>query len=80
MKEEFLRWLNGLSHPESVEQFRRCCGAESWCQSMAACRPFSSFASLHANADQVFDKRLAQDWLEAVAARPPIGKLQSSQW
>jgi hypothetical protein len=47
---------------------------------MAACRPFSSFAWLHDNADLVFDKRLAQDWLEAVAARPPIGKLQSSQW
>lgn len=77
MSDELVAWLNGLSTAEATEQFRRCCGADTWCEVMAAARPFASAEAITAAADEAFDSMPREAWLEAFACHPRIGDLNS---
>lgn len=69
--------LNTLPTLEMIEQFRKCCGASAWCRAMTTARPHLTLAALHDAADRCFDDLTEADWLEAFAAHPKIGDLQS---
>jgi len=69
--------LNTLSHEESEECFRGCCGTAWWAQQMSACRPFENTPQLHDTADAIFDEMAEGHWLEAFAAHPKIGDADS---
>lgn len=77
MSDELVAWLNSLSSAEAIEQFRRCCGADAWCDAMAAARPFASHDAMAAAADKAFDSMPREAWLEAFACHPRIGDLKS---
>jgi 2-oxo-4-hydroxy-4-carboxy-5-ureidoimidazoline decarboxylase len=77
MDEETLQWLNQLPADQAIEQFRRSCAAEPWCEKLASSRPFATVDSLHQAADTVFDRLTDDDWLEAFAAHPMIGDMAS---
>ncbi len=77
MESSSLQRLNGLSHQEALEHFRRCCGTVRWCTEMAERRPFADPGSVHATADQIMDKLSDCEWLEAFACHPQIGDMNS---
>ncbi|NKB86685.1 MAG: 2-oxo-4-hydroxy-4-carboxy-5-ureidoimidazoline decarboxylase [Acidobacteria bacterium] len=66
--------LNAHSHAEAVADFRQCCGATTWAEAMAAGRPYDGPHFVHLLADTVLDRLAREDWLEAFAAHPRIGK------
>jgi OHCU decarboxylase len=65
--------LNQLGEEEARAALRRCCGAASWVQAMAARRPFEDAAALLRHAEREYWKLAEEDWLEAFAAHPRIG-------
>jgi OHCU decarboxylase len=69
--------MNSWSEAEARAAFRRCCGAARWAEQMATRRPFASEAELLATAGEVWQTLAAEDWLEALAAHPRIGDLES---
>ncbi len=77
MNSETVDWLNQLSSELLAEEFRNCCGADWWCRRMASSGPFASAEEVHLLADINFDRLAEVDWLEAFAAHPRIGDLNS---
>jgi 2-oxo-4-hydroxy-4-carboxy-5-ureidoimidazoline decarboxylase len=69
--------LNTLSPADARAALLRCCGSRRWADAMLARRPFASPADLHAAADEVWAGLDRADWLEAFAAHPRIGDLDS---
>lgn len=69
--------LNALPADEAVEAFRACCGTDWWCDQMAACRPFQGVAQVHDTADAIFDQMGEGHWMQAFAAHPKIGDMDS---
>ncbi len=55
----------------------RCCGSRRWADAMLTRRPFASSADLFAAADDIWASLAPTDWLEAFAAHPRIGDLDS---
>ncbi|MBB6429575.1 2-oxo-4-hydroxy-4-carboxy-5-ureidoimidazoline decarboxylase [Algisphaera agarilytica] len=72
-----LQTLNTLSELDAQERFLGCCGTAWWAQQMAACRPFQNTPQLHDTADAIFDQMAEGHWLEAFAAHPKIGDVDS---
>ncbi len=72
-----LAWINSLSSSDAAGAFLRCCGSVRWAQAMAGRRPFTSDAELYDAAEAVWSKLTRADWLEAFAAHPRIGDLDS---
>lgn len=72
-----LRTLNQLPPDDAEEVFRGCCGTGWWARQMAACRPFTDASQLHDTADAIFDQMAEGHWLEAFAAHPKIGDVDS---
>jgi len=77
MTETTLAWLNALDPAAAREAFRRCCGSSWWCDRMAAGRPYGDAAELASAAESAFDAAPREAWLEAFAAHPRIGDLDS---
>lgn len=77
MNEATVQWLNEFDAAAAAEQFRKCCGAESWVTQMVAARPFADGAALRASAETCFDKLQRDDWLAAFNSHPRIGDLSS---
>jgi allantoinase len=69
--------LNALGEAEAVEELLRCCGSRRWAGRMAALRPFDSEEALLGTADSAWTGLDDADRLEAFAAHPRIGDLQS---
>lgn len=69
--------LNALPADEAVEAFRACCGTDWWCDQMAACRPFQEVTQVHDTADAIFDQMGEGHWMQAFAAHPKIGDMDS---
>jgi 2-oxo-4-hydroxy-4-carboxy-5-ureidoimidazoline decarboxylase len=69
--------INKLDEAEASAQFLRCCGSTRWAAAMTARRPFAHEAALHAAAQEVFHTLDRADWLQAFAAHPKIGDLDS---
>ncbi|MEM9915177.1 MAG: 2-oxo-4-hydroxy-4-carboxy-5-ureidoimidazoline decarboxylase [Planctomycetota bacterium] len=72
-----LQSLNQLPPDDAEEKFRGCCGTAWWARQMEACRPFQNTPQLHDTADAIFDEMAEGHWLEAFAAHPKIGDVDS---
>ncbi|MEM6364787.1 MAG: 2-oxo-4-hydroxy-4-carboxy-5-ureidoimidazoline decarboxylase [Planctomycetota bacterium] len=72
-----LEAFDALSTTEAREAMQACCGSQRWCDAMINHRPFSELSIVHQRADQVFGTLRESDWLEAFAAHPKLGDLQS---
>jgi 2-oxo-4-hydroxy-4-carboxy-5-ureidoimidazoline decarboxylase len=69
--------LNALPSADARAALLRCCGARRWADGMLARRPFASMADLLAAADEIWAGLDRADWLEAFAAHPRIGDMDS---
>ncbi len=69
--------INSWSEAEAREALLRCCGASRWVTWATSRRPFASEAELLAAAEAGWEHFTRQDWLEAFAAHPKIGDLES---
>jgi 2-oxo-4-hydroxy-4-carboxy-5-ureidoimidazoline decarboxylase len=72
-----LAHLNVMSFAEAQAAFLRCCGSQRWSEMMAGLRPFATQTGLLAAADAAFANLAQVDWLEAFAAHPRIGDLDT---
>jgi 2-oxo-4-hydroxy-4-carboxy-5-ureidoimidazoline decarboxylase len=55
----------------------RCCGSRRWADGMSARRPFASVDDAFRTAQGIWSGLDRVDWLEAFAAHPRIGNLES---
>ena len=69
--------LNALEEAKAFAELLRCCGSRRWAGRMAGLRPFDSEAALLEAADSVWMGLDVADRLEAFAAHPRIGDLDS---
>jgi 2-oxo-4-hydroxy-4-carboxy-5-ureidoimidazoline decarboxylase len=70
-------YLNRLSRDECRAVFQRCCAADVWVDAMLAARPFASDESVLETARRVCTQLRRADWLQAFAAHPRIGDVDS---
>ena len=69
--------LNALAEDDARAVLANCCAAEKWVAGMLAARPFASDAALFAACDAIAATLSDADWLEAFAAHPLIGDVDS---
>ncbi|HEY1375838.1 MAG TPA: 2-oxo-4-hydroxy-4-carboxy-5-ureidoimidazoline decarboxylase [Gemmataceae bacterium] len=69
--------LNALPPDAARAALRRCCGSRRWADAMTARRPFVSADDVLRAAAAVEAGLDRADWLEAFAAHPRIGDLDS---
>jgi OHCU decarboxylase len=69
--------FNALDLRSAVDHLRRCCGSERWARDLALRRPFGSLDAIAEQADDIWGRLGAEDWLEAFAAHPRIGESAS---
>jgi 2-oxo-4-hydroxy-4-carboxy-5-ureidoimidazoline decarboxylase len=69
--------INSWSKAEARTAFLRCCGSSRWADLMTARRPFRDEADLLAAAVSLWRGLTQADWLEAFAAHPRIGDVES---
>lgn len=72
-----LATVNELPESDALALFRTCCAAEPWAAGMVAGRPYTDVAALHRQADALFARLTESDWLQAFAAHPKIGDMNS---
>jgi 2-oxo-4-hydroxy-4-carboxy-5-ureidoimidazoline decarboxylase len=65
--------LNAMSEEEAIDALLRCCGCRRFARELAARRPFSDAAGVHAAADEVYRALDRDELLEAFRAHPRIG-------
>jgi 2-oxo-4-hydroxy-4-carboxy-5-ureidoimidazoline decarboxylase len=69
--------LNAMSSDTAHAAFLRCCGSSRWADAMTARRPFASAADVVRAATEIEANLKSADWLEAFAAHPRIGDVDS---
>lgn len=69
--------LNNLPDREATACFLRCCGSRAWAAAMIAARPWANLDELLTAADDAGRNLGEADWLEAFAAHPRIGDIES---
>jgi 2-oxo-4-hydroxy-4-carboxy-5-ureidoimidazoline decarboxylase len=69
--------LNALPADEARAALLRCCGSRRWADALTARRPFASAEELFAAAEEVWNGLGRDDWLEAFAAHPRIGDVET---
>jgi 2-oxo-4-hydroxy-4-carboxy-5-ureidoimidazoline decarboxylase len=69
--------VNALSPDSARAALLRCCGSRRWVDAMTARRPFASTDDVLRAAAEVDAGLTRDDWLEAFAAHPRIGDLDS---
>jgi 2-oxo-4-hydroxy-4-carboxy-5-ureidoimidazoline decarboxylase len=72
-----LEALNRALPTEAEDLFSRCCGCRAWAAAMAAGRPYDHLAAVHAAADALWAAQDEAGRLEAFAAHPRIGDVDS---
>jgi 2-oxo-4-hydroxy-4-carboxy-5-ureidoimidazoline decarboxylase len=72
-----LERINSWSETEACEAFLHCCGAERWAKRMVERRPFATEANLFTAAAEAWRGLEPSDWLQAFAAHPQIGDMDS---
>jgi OHCU decarboxylase len=72
-----LERINSWSAAEVKAAFLKCCGSRRWAGQMAARRPFANEDALYGAATEVERGLSRADWLEAFAAHPRIGDMES---
>lgn len=69
--------LNHMPDDEAGQHFLRCCGSPAWAAAMVAGRPYADLASIHAKSAAVWASLSEADRLDAFAAHPKIGDVNS---
>ena len=69
--------LNALYDGDARDALLNCCAAENWISGMLAARPFASDDAVFAACDQGAATLTESDWLEAFAAHPLIGDVDT---
>src|SRR6187402_1883104 len=69
--------LNALPPDDARDALLRCCGSRRWADAMTARRPFASAADAVRAAAEIEAGLSRDDWLEAFAAHPRIGDVDS---
>jgi OHCU decarboxylase len=69
--------LNSMSEANAWQTLANCCAAKRWIAEMVARRPFADDAAVLAAADEAATLLDEADWLEAFAAHPLIGDVES---
>jgi OHCU decarboxylase len=69
--------LNSLDDASLQAALANCCAARRWVGRLAAERPFSSDEELADKAAEIWNRLAREDWLEAFAAHPRIGDVES---
>jgi 2-oxo-4-hydroxy-4-carboxy-5-ureidoimidazoline decarboxylase len=69
--------INESPEADARAALLRCCGSRRWAEVMLSRRPFAAAAELYAAADEFWAGLGRADWLEAFAAHPRIGDLDS---
>ena len=70
-------YLNGLSTALVETELQKCCAAEQWIARMKELRPFASDAEVMECAERVWELLGEEDFLQAFAAHPRIGDVDS---
>jgi 2-oxo-4-hydroxy-4-carboxy-5-ureidoimidazoline decarboxylase len=70
-------FLNRLDEAAAREALTRCCAAHAWVDGMLKSRPFADDAAVLVAAEEIWWKLKRDDWLQAFAAHPRIGDLDS---
>jgi OHCU decarboxylase len=73
-----LAWLNSLPPKEAAKAFVQCCGSKRWAGEMVKGRPYASFETLIARANEVWWSLEPTDWLEAFRSHPKIGEKKAA--
>lgn len=78
MNDALVEHLNGLSNAEAIAELEKCCGSRWWCEQVAEGLPYC-YGAEHfvGTVNDVFDRMPTEAWLEAFAAHPRIGDLDS---
>jgi OHCU decarboxylase len=71
--------INRLDGAAARRAFAQCCAADAWVDGMMARRPFAGDDAVLVAADEVAATLGEADWLEAFAAHPLIGDVDSLQ-
>ena len=69
--------LNACNDDDARAALSNCCAAEKWVNAMLAARPYASDDVLFAACDDMAATLAEPDWLEAFAAHPLIGDVDS---
>lgn len=69
--------INSLTDDDASVALTNCCAAEKWVRGILAARPFASDDALFAACDRAAATLTESDWLEAFAAHPLIGDVDS---
>ena len=69
--------LNAMDEAEARAALTNCCAATAWVAGVLARRPFADDAAVFAAAEATAATLGEADWLEAFAAHPLIGDLES---
>jgi 2-oxo-4-hydroxy-4-carboxy-5-ureidoimidazoline decarboxylase len=77
MTSELADHLNSLDEAAAKAELQKCCGSTWWCEQVAARRPLNDDDELRKVVEEIFDRMLREAWLEAFAAHPRIGDLDS---
>jgi 2-oxo-4-hydroxy-4-carboxy-5-ureidoimidazoline decarboxylase len=72
-----LEVVNALPEDAARAAFLKCCGSTRWAAAMIARRPFADGPALFDAARKIWNDLTPADWLEAFAAHPRIGDLDS---
>jgi OHCU decarboxylase len=74
-----LERLNALPTNLAQGELLACCGAPRWAREMEARRPFGDSTELLAAAEDIWRSLDRNDWLEAFASHPQIGKRKAEK-
>jgi 2-oxo-4-hydroxy-4-carboxy-5-ureidoimidazoline decarboxylase len=69
--------LNELDATAAIAELQKCCGSTWWCQKVSESQPYCDDGSLREVVNETFDHMPREAWLEAFAAHPKIGDLES---
>jgi 2-oxo-4-hydroxy-4-carboxy-5-ureidoimidazoline decarboxylase len=69
--------LNAMPDAAARESLLKCCASAAWCDAMLALRPYDGDAELAASASEVWWSLDRAAWLEAFAAHPMIGDINT---
>jgi OHCU decarboxylase len=69
--------LNALDENAATAALTNCCAATAWVEQMSATRPFADDNAVLATSESIAATLTEPDWLEAFAAHPLIGDIDS---
>jgi OHCU decarboxylase len=74
---QFATFLSALDESAARAALTNCCAAGRWVEQMLVGRHFANDASIYNASEEAFSALAEADWLEAFAAHPHIGDVES---